>query len=60
MPADFEFSGLNSVLANMQTWGDRVIDAADAAIVEAAAEGADLVQANAPVLTGRLRASGHA
>ena len=57
MGADFEFSGLDGVLANMQTWGDRVIAAADDAIVEAAAEGADLVQANAPVLTGALRAS---
>ena len=57
MAADFEFSGLDGVLANMQAWGDRVIAAADDAIVEAAAEGADLVQANAPVLTGRLRAS---
>ena len=57
MGADFEFSGLDGVLANMETWGDRVIGAADDAIVEASVEGADLVQSNAPVLTGRLRAS---
>ena len=31
----------------MQAWGDRVIDAADDAVVEAAAEGAADVQSNA-------------
>ena len=55
--ADFSFDGLAGVLANMETWGDRVIAAADDAIVEAAAEGAADVESNAPVLTGALRAS---
>ena len=55
--ADFQLSGLDGVLANLQTWGDRVIAAADDAIVEAAAEGAADVQSSAPVLTGALRAS---
>ena len=57
MAADFEFSGLDGVLQRMQAWGDRVIAAADDAIVEAAAEGAASVESNAPVLTGALRAS---
>ena len=57
MADGFEFSGLAGVLANMEAWGDRVIDAADDAIVEAAAEGAGDVASNAPVLTGALRAS---
>ena len=55
--ADFEFQGLGTVLANLQSWGDGVVAAADEAVVEAGAEGAAAVEANAPVLTGRLRAS---
>ena len=55
--SDFELSGLDGVLANLETWGDRVVAAADDAVVEAAAEGAADVESNAPVLTGRLRAS---
>ena len=54
---EFTFEGLGSVINNLEAWGDRVVAAADDAIVEAAAEGASLVEANAPVLTGRLRAS---
>ena len=57
MGADFSFTGLDGVLANLQAWGDRVVDAADEAVDEAAAEGAADVQSNAPVLTGALRAS---
>ena len=55
--AEFELQGLDGVLSRFETWGHRVIAATDEAIVEAAAEGADLVQSNAPVLTGALRAS---
>lgn len=55
--ADFELQGLDQVLSNFEAWGDRVVDAADQAIDEAGAEGAAAVEANAPVLTGRLRAS---
>lgn len=36
---------------------ERILEAADAAIVEAASDAADLVEANAPELTGRLRGS---
>ena len=57
MPADFELTGLAEVLSRLETWGDRVIAAADDAIVEAASEGAGDVASNAPVLTGALRAS---
>ena len=57
MAADFEFSGLAGVLANMEAWGDRVVDAADEAVDEAGSQGASLVEAAAPVLTGKLRAS---
>ena len=55
--ADFEFSGLEGVLDQMTAFERRVIDAADEAVDEAARDGADLVAANAPVDTGRLRAT---
>ena len=55
--ADFEFQGLDDVLANLSSWGDRVVDAADGAVAEAAAEGADMVRDVAPIDTGALRSS---
>ena len=55
--ADFELQGLDDVLTNLQRWGDRVVDAADQAIDEAASDGAALVRENAPVDTGALRGS---
>ena len=54
---EFELTGLSEVLSRFETWGHRVTAAADDAIVEAAEEGASLVESNAPVLTGALRAS---
>ena len=54
---EFELSNLDGVLDRLQRFGQDVVDAADAAIAEAASEGASLVEANAPVLTGKLRAS---
>ena len=53
----FEFTGLDAVLAKMTDFERRVLDAADEAVVEAGEEGAAAVEANAPVDTGRLRAS---
>ena len=57
MAADFEFTGLDAVLDKMTAFERRVIVAADAAVFEVAVEMAGLVKANAPVDTGRLRAS---
>ena len=42
--ADFELQNLDTVLSRLETWGHRVVAAADEAVVEAASEGADLVQ----------------
>lgn len=53
----FTVEGLEDVIGRLSAWGDRVVDAADQAVDEAGAEGASLVEANAPVLTGKLRAS---
>ena len=55
--ADFQLEGLDGVLANLEAWGDRVVAAADSAVVAAASDGADLLRQNAPVDTGRLRGS---
>ena len=57
MPADFELIGLDAVLDKMTAFERRVIDAADEAVFEVAVEMVGLVKANAPVDTGRLRAS---
>ena len=55
--ADFELQGLAGVISNLESWSDRVTAAIDEAVDEAGQEAAARVQAAAPVLTGKLRAS---
>ena len=57
MGTEFSFSGLEAVLLNMQSFADKANAAADEAVQEAGAEGADAVRTNVPVVTGRLQAT---
>ena len=54
---EFELEGMGDMLARLEQWAEGASDAADEAIQTAGADAADLVQENAPVLTGRLRGS---
>ena len=55
--SDFSFDGLAGVIARMTAFERRVLDAADEAVLEVAAEMTGLVREAAPVDIGRLRAS---
>ena len=55
--ADFELQNLDQVLGNLQNWGDRVVAAADDAVVVAAADAASLARDRVRVRTGDLQRS---
>ena len=57
MPANFEFTGLDQFVQRLQAWGDDVLQAADSAVEEAAADAASGARAAVPVRSGDLQRS---
>ena len=55
--ADFEFSGLDQFVQRFEAWGDDVLQAADSAVTQAAADAADNARAAVPVRSGDLQRS---
>ena len=54
---DFELTGLEQVVANLQRWGDGALDAADKAVETAAADAAHAARDRVPVQSGDLQQS---